>query len=175
MKILLLVILALALVFGAGAFLLPSTYAVERSTEIAAGPSVIAPYLTDLKTWQEWTAWNKQEIPELEYSFGDTTTGVGASMSWTEESGEGSLEITEVTPSGGIVYTLEFDQGKFVSQGRIDLEKLGEGQTRVVWTDAGELGNNPLYRWFGLALDKMMGPDFQKGLDQLKAKVEQGS
>lgn len=172
MKLILFILLALLVVFGAGAFLLPSTYAVERSTEIDAPAQDIAPYLSDLTTWENWTAWNTENIPTLERSFGEKTSGVGAKMSWKEESGEGELEIIEVAPNGGITYALQFDEGKFVSEGKISLEEIEGGKTRVVWIDSGELGNNPLYRWFGLALDRMMGPDFEKGLGTLKERVE---
>jgi len=41
-----------------------------------------------------------------------------------------------------------------------------------VWVDAGDLGLNPLSHWFGLFLDRMIGPDFEAGLAKLKALCE---
>jgi hypothetical protein len=32
----------------------------------------------------------------------------------------------------------------------------------------GDLGRNPLYRWFGVFMDKLVGPDFESGLSNLK-------
>jgi hypothetical protein len=32
----------------------------------------------------------------------------------------------------------------------------------------GDLGHNPLNRWFGLFMDKMVGPDFDEGLANLR-------
>ena len=43
-----------------------------------------------------------------------------------------------------------------------------EGGVKVVWVDAGDLGMNPMSRWFGLFLDGMIGPDFEKGLAKMK-------
>jgi hypothetical protein len=42
----------------------------------------------------------------------------------------------------------------------------------VTLSDEGDLGNNPLSRWFGLFLDRMIGPDFEAGLVNLKRVSE---
>ena len=47
-----------------------------------------------------------------------------------------------------------------------------EGGVKVVGVDAGDLGMNPLSRWFGLFLDGIIGPDFEKGLAKMKRIVE---
>ena len=44
--------------------------------------------------------------------------------------------------------------------------------TRVTWTMNGDMGGNPVYRWMGLFMDKMVGPDFDAGLANLKALAE---
>jgi hypothetical protein len=36
----------------------------------------------------------------------------------------------------------------------------------------GELGRNPLYRWFGVFMDKLVGPDFEAGLANLRRLAE---
>ncbi len=36
----------------------------------------------------------------------------------------------------------------------------------------GDMGANPLYRWMGLFMDKMVAPDFDAGLANLKALAE---
>jgi hypothetical protein len=33
---------------------------------------------------------------------------------------------------------------------------------------------NPLFRWFGLFIEKMIGPDFEKGLANMKKLAEVG-
>ena len=57
------------------------------------------------------------------------------------------------------------------SVGTIEL-RAQDGGIRVVWADAGDLGMNPVNRWFGLFLDKMIGPDFERGLVNLKRLAE---
>ena len=44
--------------------------------------------------------------------------------------------------------------------------------TRVTWTMNGDMGRNPLYHWFALAADSMVGKDFEAGLANLKAATE---
>ncbi len=46
--------------------------------------------------------------------------------------------------------------------------------TRVTWTNEGDMGANPVNRYFGLMMDRMVGPDFEAGLKNLKALAERG-
>jgi hypothetical protein len=57
------------------------------------------------------------------------------------------------------------------SIGSMTLEPAAAG-VKVVWVDAGELGMNPVHRWFGLFLDRIIGPDFERGLNNLKRLAE---
>ena len=59
-----------------------------------------------------------------------------------------------------------------VSEGAIRIEAAGAGSSKVTWSNGGDLGMNPVGRYFGLFMDRMMGPDFQSGLEKLKSKVE---
>ena len=38
-----------------------------------------------------------------------------------------------------------------------------------------DLGGNPVNRYFGLIMDKMIGPDFEEGLAKLKEIAEAGT
>jgi hypothetical protein len=57
------------------------------------------------------------------------------------------------------------------SEGTMTLAPDGDG-VKVTWLDAGDLGMNPLFRWFGLFIEHMIGPDFEKGLANLKRVAE---
>jgi hypothetical protein len=58
-----------------------------------------------------------------------------------------------------------------VSTGALTLTPEGNA-TRISWTNEGDVGNNPMMRWFVPFMDKMMGPDFDGGLANLKAMAE---
>ncbi len=70
-----------------------------------------------------------------------------------------------------VVYQLEFPDMGMSSTGSVELA-ADAGGTKVFWVDAGDLGMNPMNRWFGLFLDGMIGPDFEKGLSNIKKIVE---
>jgi hypothetical protein len=57
------------------------------------------------------------------------------------------------------------------SSGQLRLEPAGAG-TRVTWTNEGDMGTNPVNRYFGLFMDRLVGPDFEGGLKNLKTIVE---
>jgi carbon monoxide dehydrogenase subunit G len=165
-------ILVLPILIILAAFFLPSRYKVERSLLIQAKPDAIFPLLNDLKRWPEWTAWNSQREPSLVYAYpGPVSAGVGAVQSWTAQSGNGSIKLTAADPLQGVAYELNFNEGRFISTGRIQLLPADQG-TRVVWTNEGDLGSNPVGRYLGLLMDKWMGADFELGLQNLKAKTE---
>ena len=172
LKFILLGFVALVVVFLIVGFFLPGTYHVERSIVIKGKAADVYPYISNLKTWNDWTAWNEQRYTDLKQEFGTITSGTGASYSWTgKDSGEGTIKIVSADPEKGIAYDLDFAHGKYFSNGEIRLEPTGDS-VKVTWTNEGKLGLNPLDRYFGLFMDKLMAPDFEKGLANLKAKVE---
>jgi hypothetical protein len=170
LKTLLLALLTFIALFLVVALFLPSRYEFQRSIHIQAGSDAIYPWINNLKRWPEWTAWNHEKDPTLRYTYDGPEEGAGASCRWTgEKSGNGAMTITESDPASGAKY--EIDHGKHRSAGEILFEPDGAG-TRVIWTDAGQLGANPLNRYFGLVIDRMIAPDFEAGLARLKQKVE---
>ena len=61
--------------------------------------------------------------------------------------------------------------GDMFSTGALTLSPQGDA-TRVSWTNEGNMDNNPMMRWFAPFMDRMMGPDFEGGLANLKALAE---
>ncbi|MCA9077555.1 MAG: SRPBCC family protein [Planctomycetaceae bacterium] len=154
-------------------FLLPSTYTVTRSIVIDAPPAEIHPYIETLNQWPEWTTWNTERFPELVYSYEGPEAGVGAIQKWTDpEMGSGRLEITESSEADGIRFTLLFEQSPEPLTGSIVYAATDGGGTRVTWIGNGDVGSNPVARYFGLMMDSMIGVDYEAGLCKLKILVE---
>lgn len=149
---------------------LPSTYLVERSVVIAADAPAIHEYVGDLRRWPEWTPW-QDEDPSIRIERGEQTQGAGAHQSWTGESGSGELTFTQSSPETGIRYDLSFDEGAFESKGAVLYSPLGS-DTRVTWRMTGDVGTNIVGRYFGVMMDRMVGPMFESGLEKLKREVE---
>lgn len=162
----LLVLLAVAV-----AFFLPKTYRVERSAVINARPEVIYTQVGDLRAWKNWTAWHERD-PEMKLSYSENSAGVGAWSAWESKSeGNGKMTFTKVEPQKQVVYQLEFPDFGMISSGTMAIAPDGAAQ-RVTWVSEGNLGMNPVNRWFGLFLDRMIGADFERGLAKLKPVSE---
>jgi uncharacterized protein YndB with AHSA1/START domain len=156
-------------------FFLPAQYHVERSITVNAPPDKVFAIASSFKTWESWTAWNLQMDPTLQRSISGTDSAVGSTMSWEgKKAGQGEMKLTKVTSPQEFSYDLEFDHGRYKSVGTMTFQPSGEGTT-VLWTDEGSMGGNPFLHWMGLAMDKMIGPDFEKGLQGLKALAEKKS
>jgi uncharacterized protein YndB with AHSA1/START domain len=169
-----LLILVVVLILGviAAGWLLPSHYSVERAIVSQAKPEKLYDIVADLKTWEDWTAWNKQLDPTITRTFAGPASGAGSSMAWDgKKTGQGEFKFTDATPPGKIVYALSFEHGKYLSTGVFTFETNPKG-TVVRWTNEGDLGLNPISRWMGLFMDRLMGDDFAKGLTELKARAE---
>ena len=61
-------------------------------------------------------------------------------------------------------------QGEAISN--FILTAKDSASTKLVWTFESDNGLNPFSRWMGLFMDKMLGPDYEKGLANMKAYCE---
>jgi hypothetical protein len=161
---------ALVLLLVLVAFFFPRSYRVERAIVIKAKPEVVLPQVADLRSWKNWGAWQERD-PGMKLMYSPVSTGVGAWSQWeSAKEGNGKMTITAQTTSK-VSYLLEFPDMGTKSNGSLELVAEAGG-TRVVWIDAGDLGNNPVNRWFGMFVDKIIGPDFERGLANLKKLTE---
>jgi uncharacterized protein YndB with AHSA1/START domain len=162
-------IIALA-VAGAG-FLLPSTFLVQRSIDIDAPAKKIYDLVVEPKRWGEWSVWTRRD-PAMKITYSGPPFGRGAKWSWQSKSeGNGSMEITRVEPDRAVEYALTFADFNMRSTGALRLEPAGSG-TRVTWSNSGDVGGNPLKHYVAATMDRMVGPDFEGGLANLKALAE---
>lgn len=167
----LLTLLVLASALG---LMMPGRWHVERSIVVHAAPPTVFRLVNDLERWAAWSWWNESHDPTLRRSFepGVPTVGVGAAMAWSgDEIGEGRLTITESVPDRLLRYDLVLEHESFLTRGAIALEPLPAG-VKVVWTDDGELGMNPLLRLMGPWVEHAVGEDFERGLAGLKRVAE---
>jgi len=163
-----LTLLALVPFFG---FALPRRFHVARSIEIHAPPEQIHAVVNRLHDWPTWTAWTQERYPDMKIEFSGPEEGAGAKQAWSgKSSGSGQIEFVTSSPTEGITYKFEFENAP--STGGIKFEPADKNSTRVTWYADGDAGFNPIARYFGLLMDRFIGPDFEKGLDNLKKKSE---
>ncbi len=165
-------IAVLIVVLVAVGMLLPRQVTVARSIEIDAPAAAIFPYINSLKAMGDWSPWLERD-PNVQVSFNEIEAGEGAKMQWQSEQrdvGSGQQEITESKLNEAVVTALDFGE-MGVAEAKLTLTEA-EGQTEVTWTLDTDMGAGPVGRWFGLMMDGMVGPDYEKGLANLKALVE---
>ena len=172
MKKFLIGLLVLVVVLAAGSYLLPGHFEVSRSIVIAAESSRVESDLADLETWPEWSAWTKEKDPSVSWSFSGEK-GQGQVWEWTgEKLGNGKMRLDKVTPGKGITYGISFKDPDMKGDGQISIAPAGEA-IEVTWVSRGQLGKNPIFRYMGLFMDGMLGPDLELGLEGLKARAEE--
>ena len=164
------VIIAIAVIAIAIAYLLPQRVALARSTDIAAPPSVVFPLVGDLRQSRTWYPWVTMD-PDIKVEFSGPDAGVGQKMSWeSAKVGDGSQTVTAYEPDTRVQTALDFGaQGNAIATTTIDSK--GNGST-VTWGFETDLGMNPVARYFGLALERFVAPDYEKGLAKLKELAE---
>lgn len=157
-------------VVGVG-FALPSSYMVTRSVQVNVGADKVYALIADPKAWAKWGVWSQRD-PAMKTTYSGAPSGAGAKWAWESKSeGSGSMEFTRAEQDKAIEYALSFPDMGMTSKGALVLEPAG-GATRVTWTNAGDVGSNPLTHYFAVMMDDLVGPDFEKGLANLKALAE---
>jgi Polyketide cyclase / dehydrase and lipid transport len=150
------------------------TYRVERSTTIAADPQPIYDRLVDFRSWRDWSPWEDLD-PDQERSFTGADSGVGAGYAWSgnRKAGRGSMRIMQAEAPTEVRIALEFEK-PFRSSNTIDFSLTPEApdRTRVRWAMTGPRTLATKVMGLFTSMDKMVGPDFEKGLARLKDVVE---
>lgn len=152
----------------------PSQFHVVRKARIHAPVEVAFGMVNNFHQWEGWSPWAHLD-PAMKTTFSGSEAGVGAEYKWAGNSdvGEGRMTILESHPNAHIRIKLEFLK-PFESTSMTDFRFTpADNEVDVEWTMSGE--NNFVSKAFCLfmgGMDKMVGPDFEKGLTQLNASVQ---
>jgi hypothetical protein len=148
------------------------TYEVVRSTTIDAPSAVIHGFLVDFHEWTKWSPWEDVD-PALERTYSGAERGVGAAYAWSgnRKAGKGSMELTGDEPLT-VTVAVEF-QKPFKSSSTSVFELVPQGDvTEVTWRMTGPKTFGTKVMGIFTSMDKLIGPDFEKGLARLKAAAE---
>lgn len=168
----LIVLAVLIIVFVIIVALRPDEFVVTRSASIPAPPAAVFAQVNNLHNWQAWSPWAKLD-PAAKNSFEGPPAGTGAIFRWAgnKQVGEGSMTITDSRPNDLVRFKLEFLK-PFANTCVADFTFKPEGgQTRVTWSMSGK--NNFMFKAVGLFMDcdKMVGAQFEQGLENLKSVI----
>lgn len=147
-------------------------YSVERGITVNAPAHLVHGLINDFHQWTSWSPWEDLD-PALERTYSGPEEGQGARYDWkgNRKAGQGGMVITGSTAEG-VDINIEFLKPfKATNQTRFDITPSGNG-TKIRWVMTGE--QKGLMSLLGkvYSMDKMIGPDFEKGLARLKAVAE---
>ena len=167
--LILLVVIASVLVMAA---LKPKTFRTARSIVIAAPPAKVFPWVSNLKSFNEWNPWAKMD-PSAQNSYEGPAEGVGAKMSWVgKTTGTGSMTEIEVQPNALVRFRLDF-VAPFKATNTADFTFTPQGAgTHVEWAMYGPAPYFNRIINIVMRCDNMVGQAFEKGLSDLKAMAE---
>jgi len=162
-----------ALVFAIG-LVLPDKAHVQRTVKIQAPASQVFALANGFRQFDKWSPWATLD-PQMKVQLSGPPYGVGAHYEWqgNKAVGSGTQEIVASADDSQVKTRLSFAGFAQPSVATFDLEPDG-ALTRVTWGLDIKLGDNPIGRYFGLLMDRQVGPDYERGLARLKALAESG-
>ncbi|MBU3822446.1 SRPBCC family protein [Flavobacteriaceae bacterium XHP0103] len=146
----------------------PNDYEFSRSRTIQAPASLLFNKVNDFKNWLQFSPWLEQE-PNANLTYGETTSGKGASYSWEGAIlGEGSMETLATEGNTFISQRIYFIK-PFSSESDIYWNfEPSENGTKVIWGMEGEQDfMTKMYTAFAGSIEKNTAPDFERGLFKL--------
>lgn len=171
-------VIVIVLVLAVAAILIyaalqPDHFRIERSITVEAPPDQVYPLIADFRAWGRWSPWEKKD-PAMKRTFSGPDSGTGAAYAWegNKDVGSGRMEITEATAPGKVVIRLEFLK-PFQATNTAEFTLEAQRSTTMVnWAMYGKANFLSKLMCVFMSMDRMVGPDFEAGLANLKATVQ---
>jgi hypothetical protein len=144
-------------------------FVVRRQRRMEAPLPAVRERIVDFRRWQAWSPWEGLD-PGLQRSYSGSPAGVGAVYEWrgNRRAGTGRMEIKRVTDTS-VTIDLQFLK-PFRSRNTTVFRLEPEGEcTAVTWTTEGPVTLMSRVMGIFVSMDKMLGPDLEKGLARLEA------
>jgi hypothetical protein len=151
-------------------------FVVERTASINASPERVYGEISTLQGWDNWSPWADMD-PNMSKTYSGEPGAVGSTYHWSgnRKVGEGRMTLTEATPDSKVTIDLSFIK-PFKAENQVELTLVPTGSgTDVTWRMTGaETFMVKVMGFIGRGMDKMVGPDFERGLANLKRVAETG-
>jgi hypothetical protein len=150
----------------------PDDFRVERSIAVKAPPDKVIALVGDLRGWTAWSPYEKKD-PAMKRTYSGAAAGKGAIYEWdgNKDVGHGRMEILEATPSK-VMIKLDF-MTPFEAHNTAEFTARPQGDnTNVTWAMYGPSPYIAKVMQTVINMDRMIGTDFEAGLQSLKAVAE---
>lgn len=166
LKKILLVLAGLILVLLLVGFVLPGKLEVSKSVSINAPADAVFEEINDLKRWENWQYWNTLDTANMKITYGDKTSGTGASYSWDSPILKtGTISLTESIPNKSVALSMDF--GGNPASGLYALDPDGDN-TKLTLNFSNDTGMNPIGRWINV----FMKGEIEKSFDYACKKIK---
>lgn len=163
LRILILLLIVLVLIVIIGLFL-PKNAKIESSLKIQAPIDLIYDQVNTLKNWEAWSPWSNNDST-MRLTYDGSESGVGATYSWiSDNSGNGSMTITDSKPYEYIRIELDFGEDG-IAKSSWTFKEIGDS-VKVTWTMISE-NMSFVERYFMLLFNKQLIEQFDQGLEKI--------
>lgn len=158
----------IAIVILVVGLLLPQQYRIDKTSAIETTPSHLQALIGDFTQWPKWSPWQKI-APDIQFSLGNPSAGVGAHQFWETRWGSGEMTITNITPSAIYINVL-FNQEHIVN-GKISF--IEEHNTTILSCQLTGEVNTPIVGGYLALLNKyILANSIKIGLNNLKTTTQ---
>jgi hypothetical protein len=154
--------------------LIPSSVKISRGVIVNADSATLFRALSDVKQWNQWLPWITTDSGAI-VQLSPVTNQPGSFFRWqgVRYKSAGTISIKEI--KNDEILLLHELQGMNKADGGFRIRSTGaKGEvTEVLWYMEYKLKWYPWERFYGIFVDHIIGPAFEKGLEQLKNFAEQ--
>ena len=172
LKILCIIFISLIAIVVVLGLIAPKNYQVERSAVVPSKNKEVI--FKNISIWSEFIKWNpwSELDPNQKVTFKGAEGTVGSSYSWSgnDSVGVGEMTITKLVPNETVESDLHFIK-PFESKNKTVMSMTPEADGyKVTWQMRGSTPFPMNIMNLFISMDKMIGKDFEKGLNSLKEK-----
>jgi hypothetical protein len=165
-------LIALALIV---AFFVDGKYTVEREVTINRTKQQVYDYVKYLKNQNQFSVWAKID-PNMKTEFRGEDGTIGFVSAWDSENkqaGKGEQKIIGITEGERIDYEIHFIKPmESTDYAFMEFKSAGDSTATVKWNFHGEMKYPMNLMCLFMDFEKLLGPDLQNGLNNLKGIME---
>lgn len=152
----------------------PGRFRLARSTTIQAPADPVFRLVNDFHEWPAWSPWEKLD-PHMQRTYEGANSGRNAGYRWegNNKVGAGHMHIVESVPPERVAIRLQFFRPMRANNlTTFTFVAKSLEVTDVTWAMEGKNGFVAKIFTLFMDMEKLVGKDFERGLDQLKATAE---
>ncbi len=150
-------------------------YTVSREVIVNKPKPLVFDYIRLLKNQNEYSVWATMD-PDMKKEFRGTDGTSGFVSAWDSENknvGKGEQEILKVVDGERVDYEIRFIKPfKSISLASMSTVLVSDSQTRIEWKFNGKMKYPMNLMLLFMNMNKMVGNDLEKGLQNLKKILE---